>query len=158
MSNYQNYLIQTAKNANNKLREQHGAPPLKHNPDLSKTALKWAEYLANNNKFEFESLQHLQIKSKALMRRSYSVYNTGFFSIGLKVETKSFAYETYCKPTVTYGLDLLDLDEKVLKSLRTDEGILLKRILFVPKRSQTTPIYKPINEPILQIIIMKIKL
>jgi transcriptional regulator NrdR family protein len=87
------------------------------------------------------------------MRRS-------FFSIGLKVKTKSFAYEMYCRPTVTYGLDLLDLDEKVLKSLRTDEGILLKRISVVPKRSQTTPIYKllKINEPILQIIIMKIKL
>ena len=38
MSNYQNYLIQTALDAHNKLREQHGAPPLKHNPDLSKTA------------------------------------------------------------------------------------------------------------------------
>jgi hypothetical protein len=40
MSNYQNYLIQTALDAHNKSREQLGAPPLKHNPDLSKTALK----------------------------------------------------------------------------------------------------------------------
>jgi hypothetical protein len=91
------------------------------------------------------------MKSKALMRRSYTLYYTGLFKIGLKVETKSFAYETYYRPTVTYGLDLLDLDEKVLKSLRTDEGILFKRILVVPKRSQKTPIYKllKINEPIL---------
>jgi hypothetical protein len=101
--------------------------------------VKEIKYLGFHINEEFESLQHLQIKSKALMRRSYSLYNIGFLSIGLKVETKSFVYETYCRPTVTYGLDLLDLDEKVLKSLRTDEGILLKRILVVPKRSQTTP-------------------
>ena len=48
-------MIQTALVAHNKLREQHGTPPLKHNPEISKIALKWAENLAKNNKFEHSS-------------------------------------------------------------------------------------------------------
>jgi hypothetical protein len=52
------------------------------------------KYLGFHKNEEFESLEHLQIKSKAVMRRS-------FFSIGLKVETKSFAYEMYCRQLLT---------------------------------------------------------
>jgi len=37
------------------------------------------KYLGFHINEEFESLQHLQIKSKALMRRSYSLYYTGLF-------------------------------------------------------------------------------
>jgi hypothetical protein len=66
MSNFQEYVINTALDAHNKLREQHGAPPLKHNPDLSKTALKWAEYLAKNNKFEHSTNDQRKYKDSTI--------------------------------------------------------------------------------------------
>jgi hypothetical protein len=72
MSNYQNYLIQTALDAHNKLGEQHVAPPLKHNPDLSKTALKWAEYLAKNNKFEHSTNDQRKYKDSTIWVKSCS--------------------------------------------------------------------------------------
>ena len=52
MSDLQSYLIKTAVEAHNNYRQLHGAPPLKHNPALSKIALEWAKGLAKTNKFE----------------------------------------------------------------------------------------------------------
>ena len=83
MSNYQNYLIQTALDAHNKLREQHGAPPLKHNPDLSKTALKWAEYLANNNKFEHSKPDQRKYKDSSM---GENLYMSGGFNKPDKID------------------------------------------------------------------------
>jgi uncharacterized protein YkwD len=71
MSNFQEYLINTALDAHNKLREQHRLPPLKHNPDLSKTALKWVEYLANNNKFEHSKPDQRKYKDSGMGENLY---------------------------------------------------------------------------------------
>ncbi|XP_013391631.1 protein PRY2 isoform X2 [Lingula anatina] len=44
-----NEFIDDCVRAHNHLRARHGAPPLKHNPDLSAHAQKWAEHLAELN-------------------------------------------------------------------------------------------------------------
>ena len=42
-------LIKSALNAHNRLREIHGAPPLIHNPDLSRIAQNWSNQQAKSN-------------------------------------------------------------------------------------------------------------
>ena len=49
----QNYLIETALNAHNNYRLLHGAPSLKHNPELSKIAFCWASNLVNTKTLEY---------------------------------------------------------------------------------------------------------
>jgi hypothetical protein len=44
------------------------------------------KYLGFHRNDKFESLQYLQLKKQTLTHRSYSLYNTEFFSIGLKVD------------------------------------------------------------------------
>ena len=39
---------QAALELNNKVRSQHGCPPLKWDDQLAENATKWAEHLANN--------------------------------------------------------------------------------------------------------------
>jgi uncharacterized protein YkwD len=44
--------IKDAIDQHNKLRALHGAPSLKHDPELTKHAQHWADYLAKTNKFQ----------------------------------------------------------------------------------------------------------
>ena len=60
-----------------------------------------------NEKFESDSL--ILTKSKALRRRTYLLYNTGLLNTALDIASKSFTYDTYYRPSLMYGLDLLDL-------------------------------------------------
>ena len=38
--------------AHNELRARHNAPPLTHDPELSKAAQKWADQIAKSGKFQ----------------------------------------------------------------------------------------------------------
>ena len=61
---------------------------------------------------------------------------------------------------MVYGLDLIELNEKTINLSRIDEGIILKRILVLPKTSRTTICYQTleVQEILLLSMIMKIKL
>ena len=90
----------------------------------------------------FNTVEHVKSKNKVLMRQTYSLYNTGLIGRTMDIQTKSFMYKVNCHPSYPYGLDLVNLEEKIIKVLRTDEAILLKRILVVPKWSSTTICYQ----------------
>ena len=45
--------IREVQNAHNEKRQNHGTAPLKHNPELSELAQKWADHLA-----DIKTLQH----------------------------------------------------------------------------------------------------
>jgi uncharacterized protein YkwD len=53
MSDEQSKFISQAIAKHNEYRRKHGAPKLKHSPELSQVALKWASYIASRN-----SMQH----------------------------------------------------------------------------------------------------
>jgi hypothetical protein len=75
-------------------------------------------------------------------------------------ETKSFIYKTYCRPTLLYGLELVTIGEMEYKLLRTDESILLKRIISKTKYASTTKAYFSLNirDILNTICIMKLRL
>jgi hypothetical protein len=76
--------------------------------------------------------QHLTEKSKSLMRATYSLFNIGLNSNYMEVDRKSYIYKTYCRPILTYGWEFVEITEKIIKKIRTDEGIILKRSLLLP--------------------------
>ena len=94
------------------------------------------------------------------MKATYSLYHTGLLDKAMDIKTKLFIYKAYCRPSLTYGLELIDLNEKNMNMLRTDEGIIIKRILSISKRSKTTLSYQTMQ--VLEIfylcILMKWKL
>jgi hypothetical protein len=87
------------------------------------------------------------------MKSVYGLYGTGLFSKCMDLDRKKYIYRTYCRPVFTYGMDIINVIEKNVKHFRTDEAILMKRILCVNKKSKTTLIYQTleIREPIYQI-------
>ena len=68
------------------------------------------------------------------MKAACSLYHTGLLDKAMEISTKSFIYKAYCRQSLTYGLDLIDLNQKNMNMLRTDEGIIKKRILSIRKR------------------------
>jgi hypothetical protein len=50
-------------------------------------------------------------------------------STAMNINIKAYIYKTYCRPTLTYGWDLINMKEVDLKLMQADEGIFLKRIL-----------------------------
>jgi hypothetical protein len=87
------------------------------------------------------------------MKSVYGLYGTGLFSKCMDLDRKKYIYSTYCRPVFTYGMDIINVIKKNVKHFRTDEAILMKRILCVNKKSKTTLIYQTleIREPIYQI-------
>ncbi len=99
--------------------------------------------------------EHIKDRSKKCMKAVYGLYTSGLLSRSMDLETKKCIYKTYCRPVLTYGMDKLNINEKSIKEIRTDEAILLKRILNVSKKSKNTLIYQTmeIREPIYNIYI-----
>jgi hypothetical protein len=106
----------------------------------------------------FSTIEHAKSKNKILMKQTYALFNTGLLGRSMDISTQSFIYKTYCRPSMLYGLDLIELNEKTIYLSRVDEGIILKRILA--KASRTTICYQSleVQEILLLSMIMKIKL
>jgi hypothetical protein len=109
---------------------------------------------------QLDSTEHIRKRNKINMISAYSLYNTGLFEKAMDSNTKSFIYNTYCRSSLLYGLDVIEISEKNYKMIRTDEGILLKRIIATNKCASTTKTYLSLNirELIYTIIIMKLNL
>jgi hypothetical protein len=111
-----------------------------------------------DDKLNFKA--HVDIKNKQNSKSCYSLYNTGFMGHAMNIETKKYIYETYCRPTLYYGWEFLPLNEKMYKTIRTNECALLKRILSIKKTTSNNLIYKTLkmSEPEDQIHLMKARL
>jgi hypothetical protein len=73
----------------------------------------------------FSAIEHAKSKNKILMKQTYALFNTGLLGRSMDISTKSFIYKTYCRPSMLYGLDLIELNEKTIYLSRVDEGIIL---------------------------------
>ena len=104
--------------------------------------------------------EHIKERSKINLRASYSLYNIGFMSKSMNTYTKSFIYKTYCRPALLYGMEFVEISDKNIKQMRTDESLLIKRVLSVHKTSKSTILYQTLNlrELDLELYIMKLKL
>ena len=78
----------------------------------------------------------------------------------MKTNTKRVIYSTYCRPSMLYGCEFIDISEPILRQIRTDECILMKKILSVEKRSKNSLIYNTfkILDPTYEIYLRKLSL
>jgi hypothetical protein len=115
--------------------------------------VKTMKYLGMTFDENMDFNEHIKDRSKKCMKAVYGLYTSGLLSRSMDLETKKCIYKTYCRPVLTYGMDKLNINEKSIKEIRTDEAILLKRILNVSKKSKNTLIYQTmeIREPIYNI-------
>ena len=103
---------------------------------------------------------HIENKNKQNSINAYSLYSIGLFNNNMNVQTKKDIYNTYCRPTLYYGWEFIEASEKNIKMIRNDEGILIKRMNGLNKKSKSTELYQAleIQEPIYLLYIMKIRL
>ena len=73
---------------------------------LRKNELRYLGYIIDE---KVNKTAHVKMKSKSLMRQTYSLYHTGLMDRTMDLGTKLFIYTTYCRSNLLYGLDLIDL-------------------------------------------------
>jgi hypothetical protein len=103
---------------------------------------------------------HIENKNKQNSINAYSLYSIGLFNNNMNLQTKKYVYNTYCRPTLYYGWEFVEASENNIKMIRNDEGILIKRMNGLNKKSKSTELYQAldIQEPIYLLYIMKIRL
>ena len=82
----QNQFINSALAEHNKYRQLHGVGNLKHNPELSKIALNWANYLVNKRQLQHSSNKY---KNNHLGENLFYASGYGNVDYGI-VSTKSW--------------------------------------------------------------------
>ena len=110
---------------------------------------------------EFLSMRpHVESRNTKSNNAAYSLYNLGLMNTNMNIETKRKIYLTYCRPSLLYGCEFIDIDEKVVKQMRTDECITMKRILVVDKRSSNKLMYNIFKclDPLYEIYLRKLSL
>jgi hypothetical protein len=119
--------------------------------------VKTMKYLGMTFDEKLNFNEHVKERTKKCMKAVYGLHAIGLLSRSMDLETKQYIYKTYCRPVLTYGFDIINVNEKEEKKIRTDEAILLKRILNVKKTSKNTLMYQTmkIREPIYNIYKMK---
>jgi len=64
---------------------------------------------------------------------------------GVMSDTKSYLFRTICQPTLLYGLDAVDLNNNMIKTLENVQGGIMKRVCGIPKRSHHTQLSQALN-------------
>jgi len=57
---------------------------------------------------------------------------------GVMSDTTPYLFPTICQPTLLYGLDAVDLNNNMIKTLENAQGGIMKRVCDIPKRSHHT--------------------
>ena len=64
-------------------------------------------------------------------------------------------FKTYVKPLLTFGCEVLDLDDNDVNELSKAEGNALKRVIGITKKCHTTPLYAALSIESTKNIILK---
>ena len=59
----------------------------------------------------------------------------------MSITTKIKLFNTYIKPLIAYGCELMDLSTTEINELKKTEGNALKRIIGITKKCHTGPVY-----------------
>jgi hypothetical protein len=80
------------------------------------------------------------------VRRSFFSLNSfGMKPVGVNPFIKSFLYNTYCLPKLTYGMGIYQLNRQTLNSLNVNQKNLVRYILGIPYRSHISDVNKALN-------------
>ena len=74
---------------------------------------------------------HIDKRKKAVIISLNNLFNSGIINHQMAISNKIKLFKIYIKPLVTFGCEVLDLNEDDLKELKKCEGNALKRIIGI---------------------------
>ena len=88
---------------------------------------------------------HVQNRIQKCRKALYSMNNVGMCYPGLNTSTKTLIYKTVCLPSMTYGMETVNLSKQDMKQLESFQGGIAKRICGIGKRSHHTRLVRAMN-------------
>jgi hypothetical protein len=108
------------------------------------TTFKFLGYWVNDILKEEE---HINIRLEKSRNVTYALTKLGFWNYKMKYNIKSFLYCAYSRATLKYGFENVFFTQTQLKKIKTQECLLLKRALMLPKNTSNTKLTQALNIP-----------
>jgi hypothetical protein len=88
---------------------------------------------------------HINIRMEKSRNTTYALNKIGFLNYKMKYDIKGFLYCAYGRATLKYGFENTYFTQTHLKKIRTQECLLLKRALMLPKNVSNTKLLKALD-------------
>ena len=92
------------------------------------------------------------------MYSMYSLNSIGFCYPGLNTSSKVHLYKTICHPTLSYGMDSLNVKNKCIKQLESTQGCVIKQVCGLNKRAHHSSLLRALDVESVKTCIDKVTL
>jgi hypothetical protein len=99
------------------------------------------KYLGTEITTNYSNIAHIETRRKKVAISLNNLISSSIINDYMPTSAKMKLFKVYIKPLLTYGCEILDLDENELKSLKQIEGNVVKKLIGIPRRCHTTPLY-----------------
>ena len=101
------------------------------------------------------SNKHVKNRMRKCQQSMFKMTPMGLSYPGLNSDVKAFLWNSICCPILVYGMESIAISEKDLKSLKTTQGNIIKRIMGIKKRSHHSKLLKALKIPVIEDVITK---
>ena len=88
---------------------------------------------------------HTESRLACCRRRIYGLTSVGMCYPGLSSDVKAYLWKVIGAPTLTYGMESVNLTSKNIKLLKSGHGTIMKRVMGFSKRSRTQPLLQALS-------------
>jgi hypothetical protein len=88
---------------------------------------------------------HVENRIKKCRQSFYNLQPAGILYPGASADVQSYLYKHVCQPSLTYGLDCMNVDDKGISMLDSTQGKIIKQSLGLSKRSHNTQILQALD-------------
>lgn len=88
---------------------------------------------------------HVQTRIQKCRRAFYSLGDLGMSYPGLNVSSKRYLYRSICLPTLTYGLECVEISNQCKKAINSAQGSIAKNMCGLGKRSHHSNLLRAMN-------------
>jgi hypothetical protein len=103
------------------------------------------EILGNIYNQTGSSSDHINKRIAKCRQSFYSLAPAGILYPGASTDVQMYLYSHICQPTLTYGLDCLNLTQNDVSKLDSVQGKFIKQCLGLSKRSHNTQLLEALN-------------
>ena len=96
---------------------------------------------SNNSNFK----EHVQTRSQKCKRSMYALNSIGMCYPGLNSASKAHLYKSVCLPSLTYGMDSINLSSTCIKQLESTQGCIMKQVCGLSKQSHHSNLLRALN-------------
>ena len=101
------------------------------------------------------SNKHVKNRMRKCQQSMFAMTTMGLSYPGLNSDVKAFLWNSIGCPILLYGMESISISEKDLKSLKTTQGNIIKRIVGIKKRSHHSNLLKALKIPLVEDVIIK---